>query len=662
MSAFVDRILTSFPADISRLWIAVDPDDVLLDERILAELRSRGFELLKFDDPIAFRLAYEAEFRSRWDNGDEGATKALVLHLQGEDASGLPADYLAEGRVVTLSLAALLPRMSYAVLRQLDRDLLSELFEAQVYAAQDQGELGTKEFVLLHIYRLSPHLILAPEELWAALFKLHYRGDGLPEVLARHVAAVLGGNLAFKKLPLLELFASRAAMLRFVQAAWERYLHRHGVSGPRIAEPDAAWPADVEIPFDKPEVRVYVDSMFLDGALHPIATQGGTGSLPEWAQVGVVPDPLARRNLVAQGMTKLRESIPSITATHREWGEWARRFGEVSSRHHILDASRAASLQAELVELRRLADLALIDWCRQHYGNLASLPAVKAPIMVHHVPRFLSMRRGEGESKIALIVFDGLAIDQWVTVRESLVRSPAKFAFEEGSAFAWLPTLTSVSRQAIFSGLRPREFADGIESTAAEPQHWARFWQDAGLKTPEVLYRKGLQRVDQLQALAEELSTPTVKVVGIVVDMIDQIIHGAKLGKSGVAMQIEHWCSTGFVAQLFGKLLDLGFNVYVTADHGNVDAVGVGKPNQGVAAEVRGERVRTYRSESVRSETVHAWPGTLVLDVPGLPAGFSPLYAGQASAFVATDEPVVVHGGPSVEELIVPFVKVSRTP
>jgi len=109
------------------------------------------------------------------------------------------------------------------------------------------------------------------------------------------------------------------------------------------------------------------------------------------------------------------------------------------------------------------------------------------------------------------------------------------------------------------------------------------------------------------------------------------------------------------------KLLALGFDVHLTADHGNCDAVGIGQPAQGVLAETRGERVRTYRSETVRSETAQAWPTTGVLDVPGLPVGCLPLYAGHGSAFVAPGDLVVVHGGPSVEELIVPFVRVSGT-
>jgi hypothetical protein len=122
---------------------------------------------------------------------------------------------------------------------------------------------------------------------------------------------------------------------------------------------------------------------------------------------------------------------------------------------------------------------------------------------------------------------------------------------------------------------------------------------------------------------------------------------------------IGRWLDAGFVERLFAFLLGEGFSIYVTADHGNVDAVGVGKPNQGVIAETRGERVRVYRSESLRADSAAAYPDTVSLEIAGLPANFMPLFAGGRSAFVPMGDQVVVHGGVSVEELIVPFVKVS---
>ena len=261
--------------------------------------------------------------------------------------------------------------------------------------------------------------------------------------------------------------------------------------------------------------------------------------------------------------------------------------------------------------------------------------------------------------KIVLLVFDGLAVDQWVQIREALAKRAPKIGFEESACFAWLPTLTSVSRQALFSGLNPRVFADTIESTSPEPTQWSRFWQDQGLRANEVMYRKGIKRADQLAELAAAISAPSIRVAGMVVDTVDEIVHGAVLGKRGIATQVESWCESGFVDQLFSLLLDKGFHVYLTADHGNVEAVGQGRPNQGVAPELRGERVRTYRNETLVSESAAANPNTYRLDVAGLPANFMTLFAGGRAAFMQQGEPAVVHGGISVEELLVPFVKIS---
>src|ERR1035437_8640554 len=109
MSLWVDRILDEFTADLSRLWIAADPDDVLLDEHILAVLRERGFEVLPFEDSVAFRAEYEERYRDAWDRGESGPAKALVLHLRSSDVDTLPWDYIRQARTVRLSLADLFP-------------------------------------------------------------------------------------------------------------------------------------------------------------------------------------------------------------------------------------------------------------------------------------------------------------------------------------------------------------------------------------------------------------------------------------------------------------------------------------------------------------------------------------------------------------------------
>ena len=661
MSGWTERILEEFPTDLSRFWIAADPDDLLLDERILSSLRERGFELLRFEDSIAFRTEYEERYRLAWDSGEAGPSSALILHLRATAADDLPWDYLRASRRSSLSLANLFPNLSYSVVRQVGSEHYEGLFEAQSqHNLQSMGDGSTKDFILIHIFRISPYLIARPEDLWRELLRLHYRDDGLPTVLASHVANVLGTKAAFNTLPIGDLFSSKSFLLRVVQSAWDRFLALNGVMGSRAGDADLPEKIpDAAIPFGHPDVRAIVDSMFLDGMLQPLETQERPEGVPDWARVGVIEDPNALEKLVIEGIQRLAVELPSIDASFREWLLLSQRLGEIIYRFHCIKPDRAETTGTEVVATQIAADEQLRAWVTRHYADLPSLPAAKSPVMVHHVPRYISLRHDPRQTRVALLVFDGMAMDQWIQIRESVAQRAPDLSFEENACFAWLPTLTSVSRQALFSGLRPREFANSIDTTSQEPVLWCRYWQDHGLRANEVFFRKAIKQNAQLPELATTISSPTTRVAGMVIDTIDEIVHGAVLGKRGIANQIAGWCETGFVESPLSLMLDQGFHVYVTADHGNVDAVGVGRPNQGAASEIRGERVRTYRSE-ILAEFIPAELDAFRLDIAGLPADFLPLYAGTRGAFIRRGEAIVAHGGISVEELIVPFIRVSR--
>ena len=326
MSAWVDRILGEFPSDLARLWIAADPDAVLLDERILAGLRARGFEVLPFEDPIAFRAEYEERYRQAWDRGEDGRALSLVLHLRSAESDSLPWDYLRQARTVHLSLANLFPRLSYGVVRQVAAEHLDALFDAHAkHASQSLGEAATKDFILTHVFRLAPHLITRMEDLWRELLRLHHRDLVLPPVLIEHMAQIIGANDAFAGLPINELLSSKASTLRLVQDAWSRYLKDFGITGSRIAE--ATPPghgARIAIDFAHPDIRGLVDSMFLDGTLHPLAVQYLPADLPanvsKSIAIGIVKDPAALRNLVVNSLKALAETLPTTDATHRDWG------------------------------------------------------------------------------------------------------------------------------------------------------------------------------------------------------------------------------------------------------------------------------------------------------------------------------------------------------
>ncbi|MDD3288786.1 MAG: BREX-3 system phosphatase PglZ [Alphaproteobacteria bacterium] len=661
MSAWSDRILNEFTPDISRLWIASDPDGVLLDERLLAGLRERGFDLLPFEDSIAFRAEYDARYRSEWGRGEVGPSKALILLLRSTNISELPWDYLKNARRVSLTLADLFPMLSYPVIRQIDPECFDDLYSVQNrHAPQILGESATKDFVLTHIFKFNPHLIRRSEDLWREILQLHYRNSSLPYILAEYVTQVLSDVSDFQSLPLKELFTSKAVVLRIIQGAWRLYLAGHGVCEAGEAKiPLNALSNNQKIPFEHPDIRVIISTMFYEGSLHPLVASDLSPALPDWVRIGVVQDPLTMLNLVRDGIHGISQTLPNSSASFRDWISVAQKFGELLARFYTLTSSHAMELEPAMKELQFAADNAIQQWVGKHYADLASLPASKAPVMVHHIPRYLSMRRLSCDDRTALLVFDGLAIDQWVQIRDALAKRNPKIVCEENACFAWAPTLTSVSRQSIFSGMKPREFANSIDSTGAEPAQWSRFWQDQGLRVGEIFYRKGLKHNDQLDDLAAAVTNPNTKVIGLVIDTVDEIVHGAVLGKRGIASQISGWVDSGFVEQLLDLLLCKGFDVYLTADHGNVDATGQGRPKQGVAAELRGERVRIYRNEELAAETSISAANAYHINMTGLPEGFLPIYAGGRTAFINQGDHAVVHGGISLEELLVPFVKLN---
>ena len=665
MSQWTDRILSKFTADLTRLWVACDPDDVLLDEKLLSELRSRGFEVMLYEDPFAFRAEFEERYRGAWDRGEPGPAPSLVLHWRGADPSVLPWDIVHHGRVVRLSLAELFPRLAYSAVKQVEPEHLAALFAAHEAELQSaRGENESKDFILEHVYQLTPRSIRTPVDFWRELLRMHFANRSLPLLFANHAASILQGKGLFADQPVATWFSSKGALLRVVQDAWYRYLSGLGLDGSRTGEPPPPdYVGKVDIPFDHSDVQVLVDSMFLDGTLHPLAVHSVPARMPGWIKAGIVQDPSALQALVLKGINGLIDAIPTDTSSHKDWSEFAKRYGEILARANGLPGVEGsepmAAVRDRLTVLQAQSDDRLQAWiAAKHYADLILQPVTKGPVMVHHIPRFLRHRCASGEAKVALLVFDGLAFDQWVQIRERLIASTKRFVFEESTSFAWLPTVTSVSRQALFSGLKPREFDDSIDRTDKEETLWKTFWQNEGVNPNEVLYRRALRQVDQLAELEAVLTDRRPKVLGLVIDEVDDRLHKER-SKKDVALWIGNWLNTGFIDRLFSLLLDRGYHIYLTADHGNVESTGIGRPNQGVIAETRGERVRVYRSESLLADSAVAYPNTVRLDIAGLPANFMPLFAGGRTAFVPVGDQVVVHGGVSVEELIVPFVKVN---
>ena len=418
------------------------------------------------------------------------------------------------------------------------------------------------------------------------------------------------------------------------------------------------YPGPDRLPFDHQDIKVYIDNLFLEGKLTPVEAKGIEVDAGSWVRSGIATSGMDDDELrISRLFDLVEKELPTAEARYSDWTAFALKWAELSS---LVHCGNSTEYQTRLREIGDALNTTFAGWLADHYSSLINLPPTN-PAMLHHVPRRLARDiEDSGSSRAALIVVDGLALDQWVTIRQLLQKQDANLVMRESATFAWIPTLTSVSRQSIFSGKPPLYFPSSINSTNSEEKLWKQFWEGHGLSRLDVAYQRGLGDGDAAGVLESAIHPGKTKVVGLVVDKVDKIMHGMQLGSAGMHNQIKQWCHAGFLSAMVGQLLDYGYEVWLTADHGNIQCEGKGRPSEGVIAETRGERVRVYPTPELRAQVAGAFPFAHEWQPVGLPADYFPLVAGGRDAFVNPGDVIVGHGGVAIEEVIVPLVKFER--
>lgn len=664
MTSWRDVILKHFVPPINRLTLVADPDALLTEEKLALELRSRGVDLMEFSNAIEFRYAFESQFRSLWDQ-DKGTDLFVVLRVPSSTLDALPYDLLRVGKGLAFDLGSIFPHFSLPVLQSLDRSLLDSLHEAQNRAQLDQmGDYATKDFLLRHVFGFAVELIATDVELLRALLRLHNRSTPLPRVLRDRILQAIETQAAFRSWPIEEIISDETAFYAFLQERWPVYLQQHEGSGFRDdgVEYDLAYPGPRLLPFGHHDIRVYIDNLFVEGKLTPVDPPVGRHKPHGWTQSGITRLPTETSVSRTERLFDLIENErPEDDCRFTDWIAFARKWAELAALVHV--ATEGGTKQRHRRTGEELNG-SFARWLDGHYASLINSPPNR-PAMVHHVTRHIERELERSKQvRAALIVVDGLALDQWITVRHALKECNPALLMHESAVFAWIPTLTSISRQAIFAGRPPLFFPSSIHTTNAERKLWRKRWQDAGFSKTEIAYQRALGDMpssgDISESLDDALISPRTRIAGLVVDTVDRIMHGMQLGSSGMHNQVAQWCRQGFLSTLISDLLDRGFDVWLMSDHGNIECKGLGRPREGVVAEIRGERVRVYPTPEQRDRTARDFSFARKWNPVGLPTGTFPLMAQGTAAFVAPGEMPVGHGGISIEEVIVPMIRFRR--
>ena len=149
-----------------------------------------------------------------------------------------------------------------------------------------------------------------------------------------------------------------------------------------------------------------------------------------------------------------------------------------------------------------------------------------------------------------------------------------------------------------------------------------------------------------------------VRCGAVIINDIDDMVHGQKQGRIGMYNDIGVMAKQRKLADLTGRLLSCGFDVYITADHGNTPRQGMGKlMGTGVETETK-SRCMLVLKDFADKEGLKAKYNLLDFPKTYLPKDYDYLICDVGVSFDSKGEDVMSHGGISIDECVVPFIQV----
>jgi hypothetical protein len=661
-----DAILAKFvpKSDERQSILAIDPDGLMQDDTLIAELLAGNYDILPLHDEVDFRLAFERDYRSRWDQG-EIRHLIVIVHTQNGH-SYIPFDLYEKSERISLSVSDLFPRLNAIVVRGLDNAYYADLYPAHQanLAGQGVGRLGereTIEFILRAVFDLDPAATANSAQLTALLIKKHHSGRSLPPALETYLIEHIlprGKSLGLTA----EHVTAPATFFGWLSERWTEYV-------------DAAFKKrSPAIDFARPELRLLVDNLFADHALPrvPYSTERQIHRLePEqrWITVGITlratpAGPAALKESTLADFYTLDthlstfERLDPTDLNLREWLQTAAQWAEVVYLANRLPQAEYQDVQPRFFAQRAALDQAFLEFVLAKYASISFYDDNVGPISVARVNHWLQARHTPSD-RVALLCFDGLALDQWLLMRDYLRAHFPALQLDETRIYAIAPTLTPVSRQALFAGDLPRAFSDTLHTTSKDGERWSRFWVNYEVPTQRVNYlhvRSDGQGLSELRAIVDSSN----RRLGIVVNLFDDVMHATK-GMTPQADKRVYYqtllahLDNSRLPELFRTLFEAGYQVYLTADHGNVAGTGMGLNPPKALLETYARRVVIFDSPSLAHEFAQ---GHELVDYSTkfLPADFLPIYAPSGKMFGAAGESQISHGGLSIEELIVPLI------
>lgn len=284
-------------------------------------------------------------------------------------------------------------------------------------------------------------------------------------------------------------------------------------------------------------------------------------------------------------------------------------------------------------------DEAFKEYILHGYQSVSSMLRKDAPIMVSRVMDYVTKKN----QKMALIVLDGMSVFDF-----NIIAAQFKdIDYEENYIYAMVPTTTAISRQSLLSGKFPSELERPF-NLSREKKEFTEKAKDLGYLENQILYARGY----------EPNIGPSVKCLSIILNDIDDLVHGQTQGRIGMYNDVSFFAKTGKLQKLIKALFDSGFNIFLTSDHGNTLCTGLGMAKgTGIEVETKSKRMFIFKDFAQSEALINS---NHMIEFPGyyLDKQYKYYICDTGTSFDTKGSEVMTHGGISIDEVIVPFIKI----
>ena len=350
-----------------------------------------------------------------------------------------------------------------------------------------------------------------------------------------------------------------------------------------------------------------------------------------------------------------------------------------------IEKTNSPEMQEVFATQKQEANTEFFKFISKNYAKWVNPKSADAPIMSHNLMQFKVFPHLEKGTPVFFLLIDNLRFDQWKAIQPIFAES---FRIQEEETFySILPTATQYSRNAIFSGMLPVDIEKNF------PNQWKNDDEEGGKNLfEEEFFKAQLKKLrkDDIKASYQKivhhhdaqnmvnnihnlLNNDLNVIVYNFVDMLShartemEVLKELANDEASYRSLTRSWFEHSPLHQALKKIADKNIKIILATDHGSVK---VKTPSKVIGDKQTTANLRYKHGRNLNYEPKEVLafkdPREAGLPVPNVNSSFIfakedgfLCYPNNYNYYVNYYRNTFQHGGVSMEEMIIPLIKMT---